>query len=86
MQQLPDEIAVLKDDKAKLKASGMEAATETPHAEEANGKRPGSAKRSKSQELTIHETIKVVPRELLLVLKRPDILLHTNGSEGAAGS
>jgi hypothetical protein len=76
IQQLRDEIAVLKGEKAKpkFKASGMDAATETSDAEEAdgkrtggkeNGKRPGSAKRSKSQELTIHEIIKVAPREPL---------------------
>jgi hypothetical protein len=68
IQQPRTEIAALKGEKAKPKftGTGMEAATETPDEKgvgaKASGKCPGSAKRSKSQELTIHETIKVAPR------------------------
>jgi hypothetical protein len=78
IQQLRDEIAVLKGQKAKprFKPSGMETQTEaggdTEGADdrESGGdegatrrsrKRPGSSKRSKTQQLTIHETLKVAP-------------------------
>jgi len=86
IQQLRDEIAVLKGQKArpKFKPSGMEAQTEPePEPEpgdDADGcddlddeadndeerpprKRAGSAKRSKTAQLTIHETRKVEPQE-----------------------
>ena len=74
IQQMRDEIAVLKGQKAKpkFKPSGMETETEPDgdadgsdaddkdHGRE--GKRAGSSKRSKTQQLTIHETIKVPPQ------------------------
>jgi hypothetical protein len=78
IQQLRDEIAVLKGQKAKprFKPSGMD--TETEPGEDADGsdesdgdddngtkrrprKRPGSAKRSKTHALTIHDTLEVPP-------------------------
>ncbi len=79
IQQMRDEIAVLKGQKAKptFKPSGME--TETEPDDETDGgddeggdgegadrkprKRAGSSKRSKTDELAIHETIKVAPTE-----------------------
>jgi hypothetical protein len=74
IQQMRDEIAVLKGQKAKpkFKPSGME--TQTEPGEDTDGsdaddkddgeerKRAGSSKRSKTQQLTIHETIKVAPK------------------------
>ena len=69
IQQLRDEIAVLKGEKAKpkFKASGMEDgadqdSTSTPKDDDTPGgnipnKRPGSAKRSKTKHLAIHEHI-----------------------------
>ncbi len=74
IQQLRDEIAVLKGQKAKpkFKASGMDRETDAPDENKTDSddtgsrerrKRPGSAKRSKTQKLTIHETIKVAPSE-----------------------
>ena len=79
IQQLRDEIAVLKGQKAKpkFKPSGMD--TETEPGGDAEGsddavgggaegakrqarKRAGSSKRSKTQQLTIHETLKVAPK------------------------
>ena len=77
IQQLRDEIAVLKGQKAKpkFKPSGMD--TETEPSGDADGsddedgdggakgqprKRAGSSKRSKTQQLTIHETLKVAPK------------------------
>lgn len=73
IQQLRDEIAVLKGEKGKptFKPSGMEEKT-TPDApppedEEGGGdgegpaKRPGSNKRSKTRQLTIHQEIPVPP-------------------------
>ena len=74
IQQMRDEIAVLKGQKAKpkFKPSGMEPQTEPggdaegSDADDNDGdgprKRAGSSKRSKTQQLTIHETIKVAPR------------------------
>ena len=72
IQQLRDEIAVLKGEKAKptFKPSGME--TETVADASASGaagaegegppkKRPGSNKRSKTHQLTIHQEIPVAP-------------------------
>jgi hypothetical protein len=76
VQQLRDEIAVLKGEKArpKFKPSGMEQQTEPETADgDANGdagagdatgappKRPGSAKRRKTAQLTIHESVGVPP-------------------------
>jgi hypothetical protein len=81
IQQMRDEIAVLKGQKAKpkFKPSGMETETgpdgDRHGREEEDGgsgdneeagrkprKRAGSCKRSKSEQLVIHETIKVAPR------------------------
>jgi hypothetical protein len=74
IQQLRDEIAVLKGEKAKPKfqPSGMEQQTEASapddEAEAGDGsggppKRPGSAKRRKSAQLIIHETVAVAPSQ-----------------------
>ncbi len=81
IQQLRDEIAVLKNEKAKpkFKASGMEDKTEqgadsdaAPQDDDTLGgnlpgknKRPGSAKRSKTKHLAIHEHINIAPAETL---------------------
>ena len=77
IQQMRDEIAVLKGQKAKpkFKPSGMESgADETDgngDSDDGDGdgadrktrkRRPGSSKRSKTEQLVIHETIKVAPR------------------------
>ena len=80
IQQMRDEIAVLKGQKAKpkFKPSGMETETEPDgdpdgrddeDGDSGDGdgtdrkprKRPGSSKRSKTEQLEIHETIKVAP-------------------------
>jgi hypothetical protein len=73
IQHLRDEIAVLKGEKGKpkFKASGMERETEPgadaatkeggPAVKQPPDKRPGSAKRSKTKALTIHETITIAP-------------------------
>jgi hypothetical protein len=71
IQQLRDEIAVLKGEKRKptFKPSGMEQETppdapgETGAADEGSPpkKRPGSCKRRKTQQLTIHQEIPVPP-------------------------
>lgn len=73
--QLRDEIAVLKGEKARphFKPSGMEQETEpvplpkSPEGETvaSSGKRAGSAKRSKTQELTIHHETCVAPTQPL---------------------
>ena len=77
IQQLRNEIAVLKGEKGKpkFKASGMEKATDPNGDEEQPGnrdggvdeprKRPGSAKRSKKAELTIHQDVCIPPVETL---------------------
>jgi hypothetical protein len=74
IQHLRDEIAVLKGEKAKptCKPSGMEEATDadasTPHGVTEGDpppKRPGSAKRSKTQELTIHQERVIAPPQPL---------------------
>jgi Transposase IS66 family len=77
IQQLRNEIAVLKGEKGKptFKASGMDEATDPNDDEVPPGdgdeadrkprKRPGSAKRNKTVELTIHQEIHIAPAELL---------------------
>ena len=77
IEQMRDEIAVLKGQKARprFKPSGMDAETEPDGdgdgSEGGDGgdgrglrsrKRAGSSKRSKTQQLTIHQTIKVAPK------------------------
>jgi len=72
IQQMRDEIAVLKGQKAKpkFKPSGMETETDgdakgsdaADKDDGREGKRAGSSKRSKTQQLTIHETVKVPPQ------------------------
>jgi len=74
IQHLRDEIAVLKGEKAKprFKPSGMEEETD-PDSKAPQGsakgdppsKRPGSAKRSKTQHLTIHQEIVIAPTQPL---------------------
>ena len=74
IQQLRDEIAVLKGEKARptFKPSGMEQQTEPETSDGDAGvggggatdgppKRPGSAKRPKTAQLTIHESVRVPP-------------------------
>ena len=74
IQQLRDEIAVLKGEKGKpkFKPSGMEAKTEPGAKSESDGddlsgegspKRPGSNKRGKTKNLTIHEKCQVPPSQ-----------------------
>jgi hypothetical protein len=70
VQQLRDEIAILKGErgKPKFKPSGMEQETETSNGDAGAGdgtggppERPGSAKRRKTAQITIHQTVKVNP-------------------------
>jgi len=79
IQQLRDEIAVLKGEKGKpnFKASGMEQKTDPDfstdaHSKDRDGgasgspnKRPGSTKRPKTSQLTIHQEIKIAPEQAL---------------------
>ena len=72
IQQLRDEIAVLKGEKPKptFKPSGMEKQTDPDVTDgrdgdgESKGKRPGSAKRHKTQDLIIHEECPIPPRDV----------------------
>lgn len=74
IQQLRDEIAVLKGEKPKptFKPSGMEKQTDPNVTDgrdgdgdgESKGKRPGSAKRHKTQDLIIHEECPIPPRDV----------------------
>jgi hypothetical protein len=59
IQALKDEIAQLKGEKPrpKIKPSKLEPGTGSKDQERDPGKRPGSAKRSKLDELEIHETV-----------------------------
>jgi len=66
IQQLKDEIAILKGQKARpeIKPSQLEKDTNNNDGEDKNnpdGKRPGSEKRQKTKELEIHETKKIKP-------------------------
>lgn len=65
IQRLRDEIAILKGDKPKpnIKPSGMEKG-EKKNNDTSDGKRPGSAKRSKTKELEIHEVISISPEHI----------------------
>jgi hypothetical protein len=67
IQNLKDEIAVLKGNKPKpkIKPSGMEKGDKKgKDKKESDGKRPGSAKRSKTKELKIHKTILIPPKDI----------------------
>jgi hypothetical protein len=68
LQQLRDEIAVLKGLKPKPLITPSPLETPTPAnpapGPAANRKRPGSAKRSKTAELTIHEVVIVKPQQV----------------------
>jgi hypothetical protein len=64
IQQLRDEIARLKGEKPKpdIKPSKPEGSMDAPKKEKSpDGKRPGSAKRSKTRELEIHDTKVIAP-------------------------
>ena len=63
IQQLKDEIARLKGQKPKpkIRPSTLEKAPKDQRKKDSSGKRPGSNKRSKTDELTIHETIPIAP-------------------------
>jgi hypothetical protein len=64
VQKLRDEIAVLKGQKPRpvIKPSVLEA--DKPKTKEEGGKRPGSAKRPKTAELTIHREVQLHPEGL----------------------
>jgi len=67
IQSLKDEIARLKGQKPKpkIKPSAMEKRSDKNEGEkDSQGKRPDSAKRSKTQELEIHEIVKVSPDDV----------------------
>ena len=63
IQKLKDEIAILKkgNKKPQVPPSSLEKPPSKPNE---NGKRPGSAKKSKTHELTIHSTQRIPPAEL----------------------
>jgi hypothetical protein len=75
IQQLRDEIAVLKGEKKKpqFKASGMEKKTDPEDDEKGDGnpgsggsgQRPGSAKRNKKAKLPIHREVRIAPEQPL---------------------
>ena len=69
IQQLKDEIAILKGQKARpdIKSSQLEKDTKNNDGEDENnsdGKRPGSEKRQKTKELEIHEEKKIKPENI----------------------
>ncbi len=67
IQQLRDEIAVLRGLKAKpkFKPSKMEDETSADEEEKKNdGNRPGSSKKSKTKDLVIHETLVIPPKSI----------------------
>ena len=63
LQQLRDEIARLKGQKPKptIKPSKLEQGLQNEQKGAGTGKRPGSLKRSKTEELQIHETKRIRP-------------------------
>jgi len=63
IQQLRDEIARLKGQKPKptIKPSNLEQGARDNQKDAGAGKRPGSLKKSKTEELHIHETMKIKP-------------------------
>jgi hypothetical protein len=63
LQQLRDEIARLKGQKPKptIKPSKLEQGLQNNQKDDGTGKRPGSMKRSKTEELQIHETKEIRP-------------------------
>ncbi len=65
IQRLRDEIAILKGDNPRpnIKPSGMEKG-EKKNTDFSGGKRPGSAKRSKTKELEIHEVTSISPEHI----------------------
>ncbi len=66
IQLLRDEIARLKNHKPKprIPPSKLEKDPEKEEEKESSGKRPGSAKRSKTKELIIHETLPIPPERI----------------------
>jgi Transposase IS66 family len=67
IQSLRDEIAVLKGDKPKpkIKPSGMEKGDKKDSDKKpSGGKRPGSEKRKKTEELKIHKTVPIPPKDI----------------------
>ena len=66
IEQLREEVARLKEHKSKPKIppSQLEKDPKEKQKKKARKKRPGSAKRSKTKQLTIHETISVPPKEI----------------------
>jgi hypothetical protein len=66
IEQLREEVARLKEHKGKPKIppSQLEKDPKEKPKKESRKKRPGSAKRSKTKQLTIHETISVPPKEI----------------------
>jgi len=66
IEQLREEVARLKEHKGKPKIppSQLEKDLDEKQEEKSGEKRPGSAKRSKTKQLTIHETISVPPKEI----------------------
>ena len=68
VQRLRDEIARLKQHKGKPKIPPSRLEKDQKEKKDkkkdANGKRPGSEKRSKTKDLTIHETVLVPPKDI----------------------
>src|ERR1700732_416121 len=64
VQQLRDENALLKGQKPRPKISPSQLETPTPPPAAKDGKRPGSAKRSKNSQLLIPEEVTLHPEHL----------------------
>ncbi|MEE9118400.1 MAG: transposase [Calditrichia bacterium] len=67
IQSLRDEIAVVKGDKPKpkIKPSGMEKGDKKDSDKKpSDGKRPGSEKRKKTEELKIHKMVPIAPKDI----------------------